>query len=78
MWPNAVAFGVVPAEEVGDRVLIAAVWVDPAAVDADLVYANDREAVATALAMGRAGPAPLDAVVGARDAARNPFFPSRL
>lgn len=58
----------------GDGVLIAAVWVDPAASDADLVFENNRAATSQALAAAVAGtPGPLDAVQR-RERAWNPFF----
>lgn len=61
----------------GDDVLIAAVWVNPSADDADAVFVNNREATRNALVMGHAnGPAP-DDVVAARDDAWNPFFRPR-
>jgi 5,6,7,8-tetrahydromethanopterin hydro-lyase len=55
-------------------VLIAAVWVDPEARDESLVFANNREATAAALALGRAGLPTAADVVAQRDAAWNPFF----
>jgi 5,6,7,8-tetrahydromethanopterin hydro-lyase len=71
---DAVAAGVISADEANGLVLIAAVWVDPAAADADLVFTNNREAVATAIRLGRAGlPAAADAA-NQRDDAWNPFF----
>ena len=72
---DAVADGVVPAAEVDDLLLIAAVWVDWAADDAALVYANNRAAVAGALAAGAGGLPRVDDVLAARDAPSNPFFP---
>ena len=57
-----------------DDVLIAAVWVDPAAADADAVFANNREATARALAMGKLGDPSADDVRAARDDVWNPFF----
>jgi 5,6,7,8-tetrahydromethanopterin hydro-lyase len=60
-----------------DVVVIAAVWVNPVADDADTVCANNREATTNALRMGARGePAAAD-VVAARDDAWNPFFRSR-
>lgn len=71
---DAVADGVIALAEATGLVLIAAVWVDPSAGDAELVFANNREAVASALAAGRAGlPAARD-VIAQRAAAWNPFF----
>lgn len=74
---DAVADGVIAADEAQALVLIAAVWVDPAAADADLVFANNRAATAGAIRLGRAGlPLAADAA-SQRDAAWNPFFPPR-
>ena len=50
LW--AVADGIVPADLVDDLVLIAAVWVNPAAADEALVYDNNRTATRDALAAG--------------------------
>lgn len=75
---DAVHAGVITADDAVDLVLIAAVWVDPAASDAGQVFANNRSAVAAALTAGRAGvPAPAD-VVAQRDDAWNPFFRAPL
>ena len=41
---DAVADGIIDAGDADDLVLIAAVWVNPAAREADLVYANNRAA----------------------------------
>lgn len=71
---DALAAGTLEEEVVPSLALIAAVWVAPAARDEDLVFANNREAVAGALALGRAGlPSPAD-VAAQRDGAWNPFF----
>ena len=71
---DAVAAGVVPEEEADQLVLIAAVWVDPAADDADAVFANNRDATRSALVIGRAGlPAARDAVAK-RAEAWNPYY----
>ena len=71
---DAVAAGVVPEEEAEQALLIAAVWVDPAADDADAVYTNNREATRSALVIARSGlPAARDAVAKRADA-WNPFF----
>lgn len=71
---DAVADGTIDVDAVNALVCIAAVWVDPAARDADLVFANNREAMAGALALGRAGLPSVTAVVAQRDAAWNPFY----
>lgn len=71
---DAVAEGVLEAGALDELALIAAVWVDPAARDADRVYRNNRAATRAALAMGRArGPA-LAEVLAARERPENPFF----
>lgn len=56
--------------------LIAAVWVDPAADDEDAVFANNRAAVAAALRAGADGAPALADVIAASDAPWNPFFRS--
>jgi 5,6,7,8-tetrahydromethanopterin hydro-lyase len=71
----AVADGVVPAADVDDLLLLVAVWVDWAADDAALVYANNRAATVGALTAGAAGLPRVDDVLAARDDASNPFFP---
>jgi 5,6,7,8-tetrahydromethanopterin hydro-lyase len=71
---DAVAAGTIDEADASGLVIIAAVWVDPAARDADLVFTNNREATAGALALGRAGlPKAVD-VIALRDAAWNPFY----
>ena len=71
---DAVAEGVVAAEEVGELALIAAVWVNPAADDERAVFENNREATLTALRNAREGAPPVDEVLAARDEPWNPFF----
>ena len=71
---DAVADGVILRDAVDELVLIAAVWVDPAAKDAEAVYRNNRAATRQALANGRANEPKLDAVLEARRAPGNPFF----
>lgn len=71
---DAVAAEVFSEEEADRFVLVAAVWVDPAADDADAVFLNNREAVRGALVIGRAGlPAARDAA-SKRNDAWNPFY----
>ncbi len=61
-----------------DRVLlIAAVWVDPNAADADLVFHNNRAATFQALLAGRARQPLLADVLEARHHPENPFFTPR-
>jgi 5,6,7,8-tetrahydromethanopterin hydro-lyase len=71
---DAVADGLVRAEDVDALALIAAVWVDPAARDADAVYRNNRAATRAALAAGRAREPALADVLSARARPWNPFF----
>lgn len=71
---DTVAAGMLTEPDAASMVLIAAVWVDPAADDAEAVFANNREATRSALVIGRAGlPAAADAA-GKRNDAWNPFF----
>lgn len=69
---DAVADGTVTIPE--DLVLVAAVWVDPNARDAEAVFANNRTATRDALAAAIAGEPRASAAVAKRDAAWNPFF----
>ena len=71
---DAVADGVIPRREVDELVLIAAVWVDWAAADADEVYANNRDATLGALRAGSCHGPTLDEVVAVRSTPWNPFF----
>lgn len=71
---DAVADGVIPHGEIDDLVLIAAVWVDPAARDAEAVYRNNRTATRAALARGHACEPHLDRVLEARAQPHNPFY----
>jgi len=52
---DAVAEGTVPEGEAAALLLIAAVWVNPAAVDERAVFENNRAAATTALRAGREG-----------------------
>ena len=54
--------------------LLAAVWVDPAASDAAAVSRNTRAATAGALAAGRRRAPELAEVLAARERPENPFF----
>jgi 5,6,7,8-tetrahydromethanopterin hydro-lyase len=54
--------------------LIAAVWVDPAAEDADAVYRNNREATRRALDAGLAGEPSIADVLAAAAEPANPFW----
>jgi 5,6,7,8-tetrahydromethanopterin hydro-lyase len=71
---GAVAEGVVPAEEVDDLVLVAAVWVDWAADDEEDVYANNLRATHEALRAGAEVRPRLEELLATRDEPANPFF----
>ena len=71
---DAVAAGTIDEDTAGTLALIAAVWVNPEARDEDLVFANNREATAGALALGRAGLPTAADVLEQRDQVWNPYF----
>ena len=71
---DAVSEGLVSEADADRLLLIAAVWVSPAAKDADKVYANNRAATKQALRAGAMGlPQVTDALRAASQPA-NPFF----
>jgi 5,6,7,8-tetrahydromethanopterin hydro-lyase len=72
LW--AVADGIVEGDRVDDLMLIAAVWVDPEAVDEALVYDNNRTATRDALAAGAARTPTLEEALGYRDRALNAYY----
>jgi 5,6,7,8-tetrahydromethanopterin hydro-lyase len=74
---DALADGIVAADEADGLVLIAAVWVNPAAADADLVYANNRAATRAALDAGRRSRPTMAEVLAARAAPANPYYQAR-
>ena len=71
---DAVADGVIKEAGCDDLVLIAAVWVNPEASDAELVYANNRAATLAALRAGRDAAPALADVLAVRDSPFNPFY----
>jgi 5,6,7,8-tetrahydromethanopterin hydro-lyase len=71
---DAVADGIVSAAEAEDFLLIAAVWVNPAARDAELVYANNRAATTAALRAAVRSLPDLSEVLAARAEPSNPFY----
>jgi 5,6,7,8-tetrahydromethanopterin hydro-lyase len=71
---DAVADGILTADEAEEHCIIAAVWVNPGADDADAVYRNNRAATAAALRNGLEGLPGLDAVLAARHRPANPFY----
>ena len=72
LW--AVADEIVAADSVDDLVLIAAVWVNPAAVDETLVYENNRTATRDALAAGARQLPTLGEALEYRDRALNAYY----
>lgn len=66
--------GVIDADTVQGLVLIAAVWVNPAADDAGAVYANNSEATLQALRNGHDGLPSVATAVAAGLSPWNPFF----
>jgi 5,6,7,8-tetrahydromethanopterin hydro-lyase len=73
---DAVAAGTIAAADADQLVLIAAVWVDPRARDADLVYANNRAATAAALAAAAAGTPTVEQALEVMARPANPFYTS--
>ena len=71
---DAVSEGIISEADADAMVLIAAVWVNPAASDAGLVYANNRAATREALRAGATGLPALAEVLKAREHPANPFF----
>ena len=71
---DAVAEGVVGATEADTHVVIAAVWVNPGADDADAIYRHNRTATYQALRNGAQQLPGLDAVLEARSRVSNPFY----
>jgi 5,6,7,8-tetrahydromethanopterin hydro-lyase len=70
---NAVRKGVLRAEDADGVVIVAAVWVNPAADDEEAVYANNAEAVLAALTNGRDNLPSAQAVLDAGEPT-NPYF----
>jgi 5,6,7,8-tetrahydromethanopterin hydro-lyase len=71
---DAVADDVVPAGEVDELLLVAAVWVDWAADDEEEVYAGNVEATRTALAASTGGRPAIEELLALRAEPENPFF----
>lgn len=71
---DAVSEGIVSAADADRLLLIAAVWVDPAAADADKVYANNRAATTAALRAGAAGLPGVGEVLSFAGPPANPFY----
>lgn len=71
---DAVAEGIIAAAATDELLLIAAVWVDPNAADAQLVFANNARATFAALQAGSRRLPRLEDVLAARRAPFNAFF----
>jgi len=71
---QAVAEGLIPADQTDALLLIAAVWVDWSADDETLVFQNNRQATYEALRNGKNGLPTLEEILQAKDMATNPFF----
>jgi 5,6,7,8-tetrahydromethanopterin hydro-lyase len=65
--------GVLRADDVDELVLVAAVWVNPAADDEEAVYANNATATLAALTAGRDDLPSIGTVLDAGEP-RNPYF----
>jgi 5,6,7,8-tetrahydromethanopterin hydro-lyase len=71
---DAVSEGILSEADADQSLLIAAVWVNPAARDAGKVYANNRAATREALWAGVAGLPRVADVLAARGRPANPFY----
>ncbi|MFZ4669087.1 MAG: formaldehyde-activating enzyme [Microthrixaceae bacterium] len=72
---DALAEGVIDADDIVGLVLIAAVWVNPDARDAGAVCANNRQATLDALRAGVVGFPDVDSLLSVRSAVWNPYHP---
>lgn len=71
---DAVSEGIISEADAEQSLIIAAVWVNPAARDADLVYANNRTATREALRAGVEGIPRVAEVLVASNRPFNPFY----
>ena len=71
---DAVSEGILSEADADQNLIIAAVWVNPAARDAEKVYANNRTATREALRAGVAGMPQMVEVLAARHRPFNPFY----
>jgi 5,6,7,8-tetrahydromethanopterin hydro-lyase len=73
---DAVAEGVLAAADAAELMVLAAVWVDPAASDETAVHAANRRAMRAALVDALSPPTPEDveALVARRDEASNAYY----
>ena len=73
---RALEDGTIDASQCGDLVLIAAVWVNPEADDAERIYANNTEAMFQSLRNGKAGFPTVEEFLPAGNDPWNPFYRS--
>jgi 5,6,7,8-tetrahydromethanopterin hydro-lyase len=71
---DAVSEGILSEADADQNLIIAAVWVNPAARDAEKVYANNRTATREALRAGVTGMPQMTEVLAARHRPFNPFY----
>jgi 5,6,7,8-tetrahydromethanopterin hydro-lyase len=71
---DAVSEGILSEADADQNLIIAAVWVNPAARDAEKVYANNRTATREALRAGAEGTPHMAEVLVARHRPFNPFY----
>lgn len=71
---EALRTGVIDAKKSDDLVIIAAVWLNPAANDEEEVYQNQRQAMIDALTNGKNGKPTAADVMKASENVANPFF----
>ena len=71
---DAVSEGILSEADADQNLIIAAVWVNPAAQDAEKVYANNRTATREALRAGTSGMPQMAEVLAARHRPFNPFY----
>jgi 5,6,7,8-tetrahydromethanopterin hydro-lyase len=71
---DALVAGTIPAGAMTSSLLIAAVWVDPRASDADAVFANNRAATASALVQGATRTADVAALAAALTSMGNGYY----
>ena len=71
---DAVSEGILSEADADQNLIIAAVWVNPAARDAEKVYANNRTATREALRAGVTGMPQMVEVLAARHRPFNPFY----
>ena len=74
---DAVAGGLIEVADCDHLLLIAAVWVNPDASDAELIYANNRAAMLAAIRASLDGLPRVSDVLAARHLPSNPYYAAR-